>query len=93
MPAALLRTFQPKGVQAWVIQLQAGCGWWVGSRTSQHWPEEGSVVSGRVGTSPLAVVFWVLGHRRGMASPGRGDLSQPHTQQPGSVISLCPSLW
>lgn len=89
-----LRTFQSKGVQAWVTQLETGCGWWEGSQTSQHWPEEGSVVSGRVGSSLLAVVFWILRHRRGMASPGRGgDLSQPHTQQPGSVISLSPSLW
>lgn len=81
---ALLRTFEApsKDSQAWVAQLQAGCGWWVVSQTCQHWPEEGSTVSGHVGCafSLLALVFCVLGAGRGAASPVRGrDRSQPHT--------------
>ena len=57
-----------KHALAWVAQLQAGCGWWVASRTSQHWPEEGSVVSGHVsrpGSALLAVcsAFWGRGAR------------------------------
>lgn len=65
------------------------------SQTSQRWPEEGSIVSGRAGWafSLLALVLCVLGRGRGAASPVRGrDLSQPHSQQPASVIFPSPTL-
>lgn len=78
-------------------------GMWVASQTSQHWPGEGSIVSGHRGqvSSLRTVVFCVLGHGRGTALPVRGrGLSQPCAQQLASchlplsipVMGLAPCL-
>ena len=83
---------QSKHAQAWVAQLQAGCGWWMASRTSQHWPEEGSVVSGhasRPGSSLLAVCVLCSGAWEPEAIVvSWGEACPSPTQQPLSMLLL-----